>query len=267
MNDLQIPEDFLPVIGLGEPCGYFPVKRWKRWGNLVLCLILLGGAGLVILFGIYITTVASRQNGPAMIDDKLPGPLGIAFILFMLGLLAGWGAYINWNKGVVAYAGGFAYNDRKGLQVWHWQELVSLTCSITRHYSNGIYTGTTHIYTFYDRQNHRLVLSDSIVNVEQLAKLIDERTFPILYPPAADRYNLGQTIAFGPVAISKSGIVIGRKTTPWTDVKEVSLHKGILKVSRKTGGWFSGTRAAASAIPNLRVLITIIQQVVGLKVG
>ena len=267
MNDLQIPDAFLPVIALGAPRGYFPVKRWIRWGNLVLSFLFLSTAVLVFLFGMYTTTVAVQQNGPAMIDDRLPVPLGFAFILFMLGLLAGWGTYANWNKGVAAYAGGFAYNDRRGLQVWHWQELVSLTSSITRHYTNGIYTGTTHHYTLYNRQNQRLVLSDSIAKVEQLAKTIDEKTFPLLYAPAADRYNLGQAIVFGPVTISKSGIVIGRRTISWAGVKEVSLHKGTLKVSRKEGGLFSGARASASAIPNCGVLITIIQQVVGLKTG
>ncbi|MCX6099935.1 MAG: hypothetical protein NTV92_00605, partial [Candidatus Bipolaricaulota bacterium] len=85
--------------------------------------------------------------------------------------------------------------------------------------------------------------------------------------PAADQYNAGQTIVFGSVAISKAGIAIGKKTYPWADVKEVSIHQGILKVSRKEGGWFSGARASASTIPNLRVLLTIIQQGIGLKAG
>jgi hypothetical protein len=50
-------------------------------------------------------------------------------------------------------------------------------------------------------------------------------------------------------------------------VKEVSIHQGILKVSRKDGGWFSGASAAASVIPNLRVLLSIIDQVTGVKAG
>jgi hypothetical protein len=142
-----------------------------------------------------------------------------------------------------------------------------MTSAITRHYTNGIYTGTTHIYTLYNRQNQRLVLSDSIRKVEVLAKNIDESIFPLLYGRAADQYNGGQAIAFGPVSISKAGIAVGKKTYPWTDVKEVSIHQGVLKVSRKDGGWFSGASASAAVIPNLRVLLTIIHQVVGLKAG
>ncbi len=265
MNNPQIPEAFISVIGLGAPRGYFPVKKWNRWGSLVFFFIFLAGAVLVFLYGIYDTYVAYQQHGPAMIDDKLTVPLVIAVILFALGALAGWSAYTNWNKGVVAYERGFAYNDRKGLQIWGWENVVSMTSAITRHYTNGIYTGTTHVYTLYNRQNQRLVLSDTIGKVEDLAKHIDENIFPLLYAHVADQYNAGQSIVFGPVAISKMGIVIGKKTYPWTDVKEVSIHQGVLKVSKKDGGWFSGASAAASTIPNLRVLLTIIQQVVGLK--
>jgi hypothetical protein len=209
--------------------------------------------------------MATRQHGPAMIDDKLPIPLAISIIMFALGLLAGWRAYANWNKGVATYERGFAYKDRKGLQTWRWEEVVSMTSAITRHYTHGIYTSTTHRYTLYNSQKQRLVLSDSVSKVEELAKDIDQNIFPLLYGPASDQYNAGQTIAFGPVAINNGGITIGKKTYPWTDVKEVTVHHGILKVSRKEGGWFSNARAPVSVIPNLRVLLAIIQQVVGLK--
>jgi hypothetical protein len=267
MNNLQIPEAFISVLGLGAPRGYFPIKNWIRWGSLVIFFVLLAGAVLVFLFGIYDTYVAIQQHGSAMIDDKLPVPLGFAIILFALGVLAGWRAYASWNKGVAAYERGFAYNDRKGLQVWRWEDVVSMTSAITRHYTNGIYTRTSHIYTLYNRQNQRLVLSDSFGKVVELAKNIDENIFPLLYGQVADQYNAGQTIIFGPVAISKSGIVIGKKTYPWTEVKEVSIHQGVLKVSREEGGWFSGARASAATIPNLRVLLSIIHQVVGVKAG
>ncbi len=202
-----------------------------------------------------------------MIDDKLPVPLGFAFVLFSFALLAGWGAYANWNKAVVVYERGFAYRDRKGIRIWRWEDVVSMTSAITRHYHSGIYTGTTHIYTLHNRKNRRLVLSDSMRKVEELAKNIDEGIFPLLYARAADGYNAGQVIAFGPVTINTAGISIGRKTYPWPDVKEVSIRKGILKVSRKDGSWFSGASALAATIPNLRVLLAIIHQVVGLKTG
>ncbi len=265
MNDVQIPEAFISVTGLGARRAYYPARKWNRWGNLVVSVILVTGALLVLLFGVYDTYIAYQRHGLVMIDDKLPGPLVIAFILFAIGLLAGWGAYTNWNKGVAACERGFAYNDRKGLQVWRWEDVDSLRSAITRHYTNGIYTGTTHVYTLFNHQNQRVVLSDSLIKVEELANLIDQGTFPFLYERAADQYNSGQQIISGPVTVSKDGITIGKKTYPWPDVKEVSIQRGMLKVSRKEGGWFSGASTSASSIPNLRVLLTILHQVVGIK--
>ncbi len=267
MDNPEIPETFQSVIGLGASRGYFPAKRSSLWISLILFILLLAGAFLVAIFGIYETYIAVQQHGPAMIDDKLLGPLGIAFILFAIALVLGWNVFSNWKKGVMVYDKGFAYNDRKGIQMWRWEDVVSMISAITRHYTNGIYTGTTHVYTLYDRQNKRLVLADSIGKIEDLAKNIDENIFPLLYGHASDQYNTGQSLVFGPVAISKMGIVIGKKTYPWNEVKEVSIQKGILKVSKKDGGWFSGATASASVIPNLRVLLTIIHQVVGLKTG
>jgi fumarate reductase subunit D len=266
MNNPQFPEAFTTiVIGLGAPKRYFPVKNLNRIGSLVAFFIFLIGSVLVFLYGIYDTFMAYQKYGPAMIDDKLTAPVVIAFVLFLLGLAAGWSAYASWNRGVASYERGFAIRDRKGIQIWSWEDIVSLTSAVTRHYTNGIYTGTTHVYTLFNRQNERLLINDIFVKVDELAKDIEQGIFPLLYARAASEYNAGQKLVFGPVVISKDGIQISKKTYPWTDVKDVSIHQGILKVSKKDGGWFSGASASAASIPNLRVLLTIIDQVAGLK--
>jgi hypothetical protein len=266
MDTPQIPTE-LQSAGLGAPKAYFPVKAIHRMGSLVMFFLLLGASVLVFLYGVYGAYQAYHLHGPALIDDKLATPAIAALVLFLLGLLAGWSAYANWHKAVVVYERGFACYSRKELQAWNWDEITSLTAAVTRHYTNGIYTGTTHIYTLLNKRNERLVISDTYKNVEKLAQAIEQAIFPRLYDQAAAQYNTGQTLAFGPVTISKDGIQIGKKTYPWTEVKAVSIHQGILKVSQKDGGWFSGASATASTIPNLGVLLNIIHQVTGLKTG
>ena len=220
---------------------------------------------LVFVYGITTAYLAYQKHGLALIDDKLTVPVIIAFGLFLLGVVAAWSAYVNWNRGVGLYERGFAIRSRKGIQSWRWENIGSLTAAVTRHYTNGIYSGTTHVYTLLNKQNERLVINDVFVKVDELANAIEQNIFPLLYDRAALQYNDEQLLAFGPVTASKAGIQIGKKTYPWAVVKEVSIHQGILKVSKKDGGWFSGASASAAAIPNLRVLLTIINQVVGLK--
>jgi hypothetical protein len=265
VNNPEFPSAFTGILGMGIPKSYHPARKSSRIGNLVLCLLLLGAAVLVFLYGAYSAYQAYQKYGPVMITDKLSGPAILAFVLFAFGLLAGWGVYANWQKGVVLYDNGFAYRDRKGVRAWRWEQVDSLRAAITRHYTNGIYTGTTHVYTLFNQQGEKLVLADQITKVEELAQVIEESIFPRLYEQAARQYNNGETIAAGPVLVSKAGIQIGKKNYPWVEVDGVSIHQGFLKVSRKDGGWFSGASAAAATIPNLRVLLTILDQVVGVK--
>lgn len=267
MDNPEIPARFLTVMGMGARTDYYPLKKGVRLGSLVACILLLAGSVVVMFVGLFNAYRAFQQHGTSLIDDTLGWPLVIAVILFLFGLLAAWSAHVNWDKAVVVYERGIAYSDRKGIQTWPWDQVVSMTSAITRHYTNGIYTGTTHTYTLLNRQNRRLVLSDSIRKVEALAKVIEEGIFPQLYEHAADQYNLGQSLTFGPVTINKTGIAIGKKNFAWADVKQVTIRQGSLKISRADGGWFSGASAMVSAIPNLRVLSAILQQVVGLQLG
>ena len=103
--------------------------------------------------------------------------------------------------------------------------------------------------------------------MEELAITIQDAITPILFNQAAQQYNAGQMLVFGPVTIGKGGIQIGKKTYAWVEVQQVTIQRGILKVSKKEGDWFNGASAPASVIPNLNVLLNIIHQVVGLKTG
>jgi hypothetical protein len=268
MNNPQIPEAYYSgVLGLGMAKAYFPVRGINRVGSLIFFFLFLIASMGVFFFGLYDAYLAYQAHGPAMLDDRLATPTIVALVLFGIGLLAGWGAYANWNKGAAVFEHGLACRDRKGFKSWRWDDINSLTAAVTRHYTNGIYTGTTHVYTLFNRQNERLVLNDAYAKVEDLARTIEGNIYPRLYQQAAGLYNAGQALVFGPVAISRAGIQIGKKTYPWEEVKQVSIQQGYLKVAQKNGGWFSGASAMASAIPNLGVLLSIIDQTVGLKAG
>jgi hypothetical protein len=268
VNKPQFPEAFSSTVSdLGAPRRYFPVRKFNRAGCLVSFFSFISGSILVFLYGLYVARAAYQRHGFIMIEEKLMLPVIIAFAMLVLGLAAGRSAYVNWKKGVAVYDRGFAVRDRKGIRIWRWEEIVSLTADVTRHHTAGIYIGTKHVYHLYNRQNQHLVLGDLYTKMEELAEVIQDAIFPILYDQAAQKYNSGQWLIFGPVAISKAGIQIGNRNYPWTEVQQVSIQRGILKVSKKGGGWFSGASASASVIPNLNVLLALIYQVVGLKVG
>ncbi|HBX68465.1 MAG TPA: hypothetical protein DEH25_03525 [Chloroflexi bacterium] len=268
MTTPQIPDAFSNVFGLGASLAYYPAKRGSRWGNLIVMLLLFSGAGAALLWGAYNAYTRYLKFGPAVVVPSLTGPWILAVTLFVVALLLAWGALSNWNKAAVVYQSGLAYRDRKGLKSWRWDEISSLTSAVTKHYTNGIYTGTTHVYTLFKKDGEKLVLNDTLTNVEELAAAVGEQLFPLLYEEIAGAYNQGTLCTFGPVQISKTdGIQIGKKAYPWNEIEQVAIQKGTLSVKKKGGGWFSGATATASSIPNLEVMLAIIDQVTGLKTG
>ncbi len=262
----QVPEFFNNVFGLGAPGQVFNLRNRNRWSSWFAIIFFLGGALVVFGYGLINTYLRWQRFGPAVIMKTITAPLIIAALCFLLGIWAAWSLWSNAKKSAVLYSDGLAYHDRKGLQSWRYDEIASMFSAVTKHYTNGIYTGTTHIYTLIKKDGSQLALNDSLDKIEDLAHQIQDRVFPILYPIYAQEYDSGKTLTFGPVTMSKqAGITIGKKNYPWNEVKQVSIQRGFIQVAKKDGGWFSGANVSASSVPNLPVLLSLLDQITGVN--
>lgn len=267
MRVSELPQVFLPVSGLGEALEIFPLRKLHRWAALILAVISLAGSIGVLVYGMYLADISWQRYGAAVVGETLFWPLVFAAGLFLLSIVFAWITYANWEKAIALYQNGFAYKDRRGLRLWRWKDVAALRMAVTRHDLFGINTGATHVYSVENRNGSRLALNDSFSRVEELARVIEEKTFPSLFEQATQQYNAGQTLTFGPVLVNKTGIQIGKKSYAWGEVKQVTIQRGNMYIARKEGGLFSGAKTALAGIPNLRVLLSIISQVVRVKAG
>jgi len=267
MNTPQSPEAFSSLSSLGGLIETFLLRKGRRWAWLVAALILLTASAGVKIYGITLAYLGWKRYGAAVVGESLFWPLVVAAGLFLSSLIFAGVAYANWIKAIVLYQSGFAYKDRRGLHPWRWRDVAALRIMVTRHDIFGIHTGTTHAYTLENRSGNRLALNDGFSRVEELARVIEENTFSLLFEQAAQQYNFGRNLTFGPVMVNKAGIQVGRKSYDWGDVQQVSIQQGILTVLKKGGGWFSGASAAASNIPNLRVLLNVIDRLARIQIG
>jgi hypothetical protein len=266
---MLIAQQELPqVFGFGSIKQTYPVRKSAQRGSTIMAVLFILGAVAVFGYGLINTFSRWQKYGSAIILKTISGPLILSVILFLLGLLLAWTAYSNSKKLVVVYDQGFINRDRRGVVTCRWEEADALLAAVTRHYTNGIYTGTTHVYTITKTDGTKIVINDTITNVEAAANQIRQSIYPLLYQKKAQAYNSGQRLVFGPVSLSKvEGVTIGKKTFPWDQISQVKINKGYLNFAKKGGGWFSGATAAVSLIPNLEVLLSIIDQVVGIKVN
>ncbi len=190
----QTPEQFNTVSGLGGVLGVYPVTAANRWISAMIGVILIGGAGLAAIYGIYDTTVQVAKYGPVMFSKTIMLPLIIAGVMLFFGLLAAFNAFQNWNKCLVVYDKGLGYLDNKGIQIWIWHEITFFFVAITKQYTNGLYTGTTFLYTLQKEDGSSLRLDNKFKQVESLGRFIGQKVAPYQYDKLRQQASYGTEI-------------------------------------------------------------------------
>ena len=267
MGSIQVPEQFSSVVGLGVPMSIFAPGARSRWASAIFAVLLMGGSVLTVLGGLYYAYDQTEKHGPAVFQKVIGAPLILALCLFGFGIFLALTAFFNWNKAAVLYEKGLAYNDRKGVQVWRWEDVHYFFIAITKHYTNGIYTGTTYVYTLQKTDGSRLVLNNTLGKVQDLGGAIQQKVFPIQYQRMVDVVKQGQWLNLGPIMLNKDGIKMDKKVYTWAEVEQVGIQRGYVSVKKLNGGWFSGASTPVAAIPNLDPFLAIVDQIVKVKAG
>ncbi len=263
-----LPKQFSSLMGMGAVVQVFQPKVSPLAFQIIFSGILLLGGGGSGGYALYLLWQRwGRYYPPQILKDIAPWLIG-ALLAFFLAALLFLSLSRERKRGGVVFANGFAYSDHKGVQTWRWEQVKDVTANVVRHYTNGIYTGTSHTYTLVKTNGDKLVIKDVLKEAEDFFNHIQNNTLQHRYQRLADEYNQGSPVTFGPVTIGKQlGIQIGKKTYSWDEIQQVGINKGVLSVKKKDGKWFSGASATAGTVPNLHVLLSIINQIVGLQTG
>jgi hypothetical protein len=214
---------------------------------------------LFFLFGTFADT-GRRSSDPNWVA------LGLSLLCF--GVAAA--SVFNWwkNRGayIQIYSGGLARIQGAKVQEVRWDDIRAVWQSITKHYRNGIYTGTTYLYTVQTADNRQMKFSNEFKGIEQLGQLIQTEATNRLFPRMIAAYNAGQPVPFGDFTISKDGISHKNKNLPWSEIEGAQINNGYVTF-KKQGKWFNWANVPVAAIPNLIVFLSLIDHVVGLKRG
>lgn len=256
---------FVNVIGLGLLKGEYAPKNIGKWANLILgggCAL---SAPVAVLVAIALAYDAYTNYGLARVDNAIGPPLIYAGIALLIGGLILWGVWNNWGLAVNLYENGFAHYDRKGLKQVRWDQVEAVWQAITKHYRNGIYTGTTHVYTVQTADQQKLVLDDKLAKVEDLGKVIQSQVTKALWPKYFAALQTGQKLTFGPLALDHTSIYSGKKVLRWDEIESVKLAQGDISVKKKNGGWFSWASASVPQIPNFYIFYELVSRLTKLE--
>lgn len=189
--------------------------------------------------------------------------LGVGLLsLFFVGIAVYYLLYPVIYRSVRVYvcAGGFIFKKGNAVDIFRWEQIEAMWRAVTKHYTNGIYTGTTHKYTVRRKDGKQVIFNDRFVNVEALGDTISRAITNYLWPQVIEAYNAGKAITFGPLSISLQGVSNGRELLPWNQIKEMGVNRGVVTV-RREGKWLNWSSVMAAKVPNIFVFMALVDYV------
>jgi hypothetical protein len=248
----QLPAEAAQLAGayqLGTPQREYKVgmKLWRTITWVVLGLILGGIFGFAAL--------GSSGSPSGKIVFLLCGVFFVGMVLYYVLTPV---IYRSWR--VYVCTEGFVFTRGGKVEAFRWDQIESMLQAVTRRYTNGVYTGTTHKYTVRRRDGGQVVLNDRLADVEELGNTISDKVTNYQLPQVISAYNAGQTITFGPLSISMQGVSNGKELLPWNQIKEMGVKQGVVSV-RKEGKWLNWSTVEVAKIPNIFVFMALVNYV------
>jgi Family of unknown function (DUF6585) len=235
---------------LGAPTAEYRPRPSRQIFSMV-------GGGVMTLLGIGIVFFDMLQRRPS-------GFYILGGILLALGMWSFWTGIRERGLQVLVFPEGLTYTARGATEVLRWEDITEVIQQITKHYTNGVYTGTTHIYTVRRVGRPELKFNDALKNVEELGNTIQQESYKRLLPRAIATYNAGGILHFGKLSVSQQGLSNGKESLPWSDIKGIRLDKGLISVS-KEGKWLNWATANVAQTPNIFVFTALVDSIIGLN--
>ena len=223
--------------------------RSKRRNKILGILLAIFLGGLFFLGGI----VSGTTEGLLILFL-----VGLLFVVLGLYLAFFPVFYQSWH--VYLGTDGFIFTRRGRIDAFHWAQIEAMWQSVTRRYTNGVYTGTTHRYTVKRKDGLKIVLTDRFADVEEIGNRISAEITNYLWPHVFAAYNAGNPITFGPLTVSLQGIGDGLEVLPWSQITDIRMNRGYINV-KKADKWLNWSTMRVAKVPNVFVFMTLVSRV------
>ena len=231
---------------------YTPSAGRPRQVSTVTTILIFFGAVCVVL-GIY--WAVPRSDGGMLCVST--------FGLIFVGVGVCW--YMS-NKRqrdmrVLVFPDGLSYTNRGKTEIIRWDVVEAVWQDITEDTTHNV---VIHVYTVQCNDGRKFVFKDTLADVDELGRTIQEEVTRRALPRVLEAYNADQTIPFGKLSISNAGMTKGQETLPWDQIERVWLSQGELIVE-KVGKRLRWSSFRVLEMPNLFVLLAIVNQIVGIN--
>ncbi len=250
----SIPVDVQQLAGayqLGAPLEEYRFKPIRAiFASIFFLLLGVGFIAFIVATG----SLTTSLNG-----DTFKFLLFIVLGLFMVGVgvWSGITTFRDMSLRVIICADGLLRVKRNQVEIIRWDQVEAMWQAVTKRYVNGVYTGTTHLYTVHRADGATFKFNDNIRHVEALGNSIQREVTRKLLPHVISAYNMGSTVTFGTLSVNQQGISNSKEMLPWGQFNGIQVNRGIVTV-KKEGKWLNWSTVRVPRIPNFYVFMALV---------
>ncbi|MFF3636900.1 DUF6585 family protein [Streptomyces sp. NPDC002250] len=206
---------------------------------------------------------------------KRVGPVRVAALLLMGTvslILPPLGAYFLWMaaqtpnlsrkqaaRRLHLFEHGLAEVGKSGeVSVFRWDTMTVLQ-EITERYANGIYVGTTYVYTLCRADGTALKVTGFYDQPERWGPALQQEITRAQLPGLLAGLEQGGTLTYGELSVSLGGVATSKNSLTWPQIEKAELSQGVL-VLRKAGKKLPWAKMPVKKIPNLFLFLALVEQ-------
>lgn len=250
------PQGYLPMhvqqAAMTQQLGAFTKSYKASLVRTILGVVVCAVAGLFFV----VLAIASGGDGTGI-------AVGLVFGLLFLGLTV-YLIYRFFQVGgqqIYLFQQGLVIENKGQVQPFPWNQAAEVWQSITRRYTNGVYTGTTYMYTLRRVDGYKIKLDNTTKGIAELGQAVTRGITRELVPRALNSIRAGQTLTFGRFSVNQQGIGNGKEFIPWPQVQAVNVNRGQVTV-KKAGKFLNWGSAMVAKIPNFFVFLAVSEEMI-----
>lgn len=187
------------------------------------------------------------------LGEWLPGSIFLALGVFMT-----WGFRRQRAVAVRVYERGFTFTRGGRTEEFPWDEIEVFSETEQVYRAAGLESGVSYQYFIRRGDGRTLRMDNEVGGVARLGELLRQETGRRLATLAAELVGRGEAANFGPLAVTREGVVRAGRTLPWADLGRVDVEGGYLVVVDRAGRRWSSD--LYGFVPNAHVLLVLAQR-------
>ncbi|WP_330297131.1 DUF6585 family protein [Streptomyces sp. NBC_00503] len=166
-------------------------------------------------------------------------------------------------KRIHLFEHGMVVADHTGpTDAFRWDSLTALQ-QITRKYANGVYVGTTYLYTLFKQDGSSVKLTNFYADPERWGGAIQHEITRAQLPHVMTLLEQGGTVRFGDIAMTGSGISTAKRgAVQWSEIQKIEIKNGTVFLT-KAGKMLSWSNTPVAKIPNFFLFLAVVDHLRG----